>query len=66
MIEIAFNGQKFIVEKDISLADFLKNKLPEGKFAIDVDMEVVPRSSYEVFILKNGMKIEAITFVGGG
>jgi sulfur carrier protein len=66
MMEIIFNGEKFEVENGATLGDFLRDKLPEGKFAVEVDLEVVPKSHYNNFILKNGMKIEAITFVGGG
>jgi thiamine biosynthesis protein ThiS len=66
MIQIIFNGVPFNLPENTTLADFLHEKLPDGKFAIEVDLEVVPRPTYANFILKNGMKIEAITFVGGG
>jgi thiamine biosynthesis protein ThiS len=66
MIEIFFNGMPFKINENTTLEDFLKEKLPEGKFAVEVDFEVVSRSNYAGFILQNGMKVEAITFVGGG
>ena len=66
MIEIIFNGKSLKMEESTSLQDFASKNLPEGKFAIEVDLEVIPKSQYSTFIIQNGMKIEAITFVGGG
>ena len=66
MIEIIFNGKVLKIEENTSLQDFANKNLPEGKFAIEVDLEVIPKSQYSEFILQNGMKVEAITFVGGG
>ena len=66
MISIVFNGKNIEVEEGTSLQAFTGKYLKEDKFAIEVDLEVVPKSLYHEFILKDGMKIEAITFVGGG
>jgi len=66
MIEITFNGKIFKIEEGRTLKEFLEENLTITKFAIEINMEVVPKSNYGGIVLQNGMKIEAITFVGGG
>ena len=38
----------------------------DEKIAIEIDGEVIPKSSHNNFFIKPNMKIEIITFVGGG
>lgn len=67
MINILFNGKDFVVEEGKTLLDFLKQNFSSyDKIAVEVDLEVIPKSQYSTFILQSGMKLEAITFVGGG
>jgi thiamine biosynthesis protein ThiS len=66
MIEITFNGKIFKIEEGRTLKEFLEENLTITKFAIEINMEVVPKSNYGGIVLQNEMKIEAITFVGGG
>lgn len=67
MITITFNGKDFALEEGVTLQSFLEqNSLLGQKIAIEVDLEVVPGSSYSSLILHDKMKIEAIAFVGGG
>lgn len=46
------------------LVDYLQIKAPN--YAVAVGMEVVPKSDYDRWILKDGDKLEIVTFVGGG
>ena len=67
MIKVLFNGKEFEVEDGTTLDVFLTKYINlEGKFAVEVNLEVVSKSSYSEVFLKNNMKIEAINFVGGG
>jgi thiamine biosynthesis protein ThiS len=66
-MKIFFNGSEFKAKEGTSLQTFLEeNDLPISKIAIEINLEVIPKSQYSSFLLKDGMKIEAITFVGGG
>lgn len=46
------------------LVDYLQIKAPN--YAVAVGMEVVPKSDYDRWILKDGDRLEIVTFVGGG
>jgi thiamine biosynthesis protein ThiS len=35
-------------------------------FAVAVGMDVIPKSEYETFKIKDGNTVEIVTFVGGG
>ena len=69
MIEIKFNGKVFKIQEGTTLQEFLASEgllNNASKIAIEVDFEVVSKSTYNEITLQNGMQIEAITFVGGG
>lgn len=69
MIEIKFNGKLYSLKEGATLQEFLASEgllNNANKIAIEVDFEVVSKSTYNEITLKNGMQIEAITFVGGG
>jgi sulfur carrier protein len=66
MINILLNGKNLEIKHNSTLEDFVNEFLPKDKFAIEVDLCIIPRSEYSTFHLQDGMKIEVITFVGGG
>ncbi|MEP1230365.1 MAG: sulfur carrier protein ThiS [Litorimonas sp.] len=41
-------------------------KLPERKIAIERNLAVVPKSSYDDLVLENHDELEIIHFIGGG
>lgn len=36
------------------------------RVAVELNLEIVPRSSWDATVLKNGDKLEIVHFVGGG
>lgn len=40
--------------------------LDPRKVAVELNMEIVPRSAYEVTALSDGDRIEIVHFIGGG
>lgn len=46
------------------LVEYLGIKAPN--YAVAVGMEVIPKSEYDRWKLKDGDKVEIVTFVGGG
>jgi thiamine biosynthesis protein ThiS len=67
MIKFFLNGKEFEISTEQTLEMFLKNQnLEKEKIAIEIDGEVIPKSSHNNFFIKPNMKIEIITFVGGG
>ena len=67
MITIFLNGVPFEVKEGQTLSQLLQNKgFGPEKIAVEVDEIVISKSTHQTFLLKSGMKIEIITFVGGG
>ncbi|MEZ0323715.1 MAG: sulfur carrier protein ThiS [Hydrogenothermaceae bacterium] len=66
-MNLIINGEKREVPDNLTikqLIDYLGIKAPN--YAVAVGMEVIPKSEYESYILKDGDKVEIVTFVGGG
>jgi len=64
---ISINGESRDVPDNCSaqnLIIFLE--MQNDKIAMEVNLEIVPRSTYSDFMLKNGDKIEIVRAIGGG
>jgi sulfur carrier protein len=67
MIFIEFNGEPSEIEEGTSISDLLECAKVSPKFcAVELNLEIVPKSEYEVVELLNGDKVEVVTLVGGG
>jgi|KNS5Surf_metaT_FD_contig_31_8403328_length_278_multi_3_in_0_out_0_1 sulfur carrier protein len=61
------NGHLINDFKSMSLKRFLDQKgLAEKRIAVELNGQVVPRSTYESTVLECGDKIEIIGVIGGG
>lgn len=60
------NGVKYnIAGKTIS--DFLaENKYDPKRVAVELNLDIVPKSQYDSTVLKDGDVVEVVSFVGGG
>jgi thiamine biosynthesis protein ThiS len=67
-MKLIVNGEEKEFNKDNltikELVKLLGIKAPN--FAVAVGMDVIPKSEYETYKLKDGDKVEVVTFVGGG
>ena len=68
MTTVFFNGQKIKIAGEVSLFDFLsQNSLVEKKgTAVAVNLEVIPKESWEETKLNDNDKILIITATQGG
>jgi sulfur carrier protein len=67
MIEIFLNGKAHSVEEECSVATLIeKLDLKNKRLAVEVNLEIVPRSQFEQRRLLTGDKIEIVHAVGGG
>ncbi|MBS82630.1 MAG: thiamine biosynthesis protein ThiS [Gammaproteobacteria bacterium] len=66
-MNIFINQEKKIVEDNINIDLLLKTLSFQDKYiAIEVNLEIIPKSEYSKYILKENDKIEIIRAVGGG
>jgi thiamine biosynthesis protein ThiS len=66
-IAIHLNGDLRHVTVGISLADMLGELgLDQRKVAVERNLEIVPRGSFNDVLVKEGDRLEIVHFVGGG
>jgi thiamine biosynthesis protein ThiS len=66
-MEIIVNGSSKIVPDSCSAQQLLELlEITTGRIAMEVNREIVPRSTYSEFVLNPGDQVEVVHAVGGG
>ena len=66
-MKITVNGKKLDVNPDTTLNALLEElKIEEQGMAVELNMEVVPKSRYKDTLIKNNDTLEIIRMAGGG
>lgn len=64
---ITVNGKQIQLISEMSVADYLKeNNYQINRIAVEMNEEILPKYSYSETMLKDGDRLEVVTFVGGG
>ena len=66
-IEIRLNGEPGSAPSGLTLTEFLEwLQLDPRKVAVERNLEIAPRSSYDAVRIEAGDRLEIVHFVGGG
>ena len=66
-MQIFLNGDKRTLDQDITVADLITElNLADQRLAVEVNAELVPRSTFSSHHLKAGDEIEIVHAIGGG
>jgi sulfur carrier protein len=66
-MQIWLNSNLIHIADDTNLAQLIESQnYDSNRVAAEVDMQIVPRTIWNEFKLKDQMKIEIVEFVGGG
>lgn len=66
-ISITLNGEDRTLSRPMSVADLLAEfNLEARKIAVERNLEIVPKSSYDTVTVESGDRLEIVRFVGGG
>ena len=66
-MQIWLNSNLINIANDTNLAQLIESQnYDSNRVAAEVDMQIVPRTIWNEFRLKDQMKIEIVEFVGGG
>lgn len=66
-MKITVNGKELSINPDTTLSALLEElKIEEQGMAIELNMEVVPKSRYKEILIKNNDTLEIIRMTGGG
>ena len=67
MPTITLNGDPYSIDGDLRLSALLERlNTRQGRVAVEINREIVPKASYSATIIKPGDNVEIINFVGGG
>ena len=66
-VNITLNGEARHLNGELSLRDLLSSLgLDPRKIAVERNLEIVPRGTFEEIIVQEGDRLEIVHFVGGG
>lgn len=64
---IIVNGKEINLTKETSVAEYLEqNQYQIRRIAVELNGDILPKYSYSDTMLKDGDRLEVVTFVGGG
>lgn len=64
---ITVNGKEVTLTEPLSVADYLEqNNYQIKRIAIEMNGDILPKYSYSDTMLKDGDRLEVVSFVGGG
>ena len=64
---ITVNGKEIQMKQSISVAAYLENAGYQMKrIAVELNGDILPKYEYSYTMLKDGDRLEVVTFVGGG
>jgi len=66
-MNILLNNETISVSEVVTIRDLLNHiNLQKKYYAVEVNEQIVPKSSHASFTLKEGDKVEIVTAIGGG
>ncbi|MDD9890931.1 MAG: sulfur carrier protein ThiS [Gammaproteobacteria bacterium] len=66
-MQITVNGDQQVIGAASSLQDLLESlQMTNGRIAVELNGEIVPKSSFQRHVLRDGDKIEIVQAIGGG
>jgi len=66
-MKLVINGEEKEFDKELTIEELVKELgITSPNFAVAVGMDVIPKSEYSSYKLKDGDKVEIVHFVGGG
>ncbi len=66
-MEVTINGNTHHLDKPCTVQDLIEYlDIATKRFAIEINKELIPRSSFATHPIQNGDKIEVVGAIGGG
>lgn len=65
-MEVLLNGDPHSIDQSCTIENLITNLNLDGKFAVEVNQNIIPRSKYLDTELHAGDKIEIVQAIGGG
>lgn len=65
-MQIVLNGKPFEIKESATVDDLLQELDLQGKLAVEINREIIPRSTFRSRPIRAGDEIEIVHAIGGG
>jgi sulfur carrier protein len=65
-MQITLNGESLVLDNQVNIFQLLSRLEISGRFAVEVNQQIISRSSFSTYKIEPGDNIEIIEAVGGG
>lgn len=66
-MNVVLNGEEKEIQSGMTVEELLDQlKISKERVAIEINMNIIPKGGFAEVALKDGDKIEIVSFVGGG
>jgi thiamine biosynthesis protein ThiS len=66
-MKVLLNNKSTFLDDGLTIKSLLNQiDMKQKYFAVEVNEQIVPKSNYDIFLIKEGDKIEIVTAIGGG
>ena len=66
-MQVTINSKVEALDGDMSVADLLaRREIEPIRVAVEINEDIVPRKTFAERMIRDGDRIEIVTFVGGG
>ena len=65
-MEVTLNGNSHSIASSSTLNDLILELKLDGKYAIEINQSIIPRSEYALTKIRPGDAIEIVQAIGGG
>jgi thiamine biosynthesis protein ThiS len=66
-MKVLLNNKSTFLDDGLTIKSLLNQiDMKQKYFAVEVNEQIVPKSNYDSFLIKEGDKIEIVTAIGGG
>lgn len=65
-MQVTINGEPRNLRDDLTIIDLLNEMKIEGKIAVEVNQEILPRSQFGDYHINPGDTLEIVHAIGGG
>ncbi|MGH8581942.1 MAG: sulfur carrier protein ThiS [Gammaproteobacteria bacterium] len=66
MIHLTVNGNETAVPEGCTVGALIERLAVQGRYAVEVDGSIVPRSQHAELVLRPGATVEVVRAIGGG
>jgi sulfur carrier protein len=66
-MRVTINGETLCLDGELSVSGLLaRRKIEPVRVAVEINEDIVPRRTFAETMIRDGDRIEIVTFVGGG